>query len=120
LAKALFCLLLMPLALASSLPAFARAVAGAAPHVCHCAASHSECACPICHPDRDDLDDADEAIRGQCGDPDVVYGARLGIAVEAPLAALAPAPVAADRVAPPSVLSPKPRATSPPFRPPRA
>jgi hypothetical protein len=119
-AATLFCLLLLPLALAASLPTFARAVAGAAPHVCHCAASHSECACPICHPDRDDLDDSDEAIRGQCGDPDVVYGARLGLAVAAPVAALSPAARAADRVASPSTHSPKPRATAPPFRPPRA
>src|SRR5580704_12802683 len=49
--------LVLPLALSSALPMFARALGGPAVHVCHCAVSggHSTCGCPICNPDRDDL-----------------------------------------------------------------
>ena len=75
--------LFLPLALASSLPAFARALGGPTVHVCHCAMSggHSTCTCPICHPNRADFRLSEEAIRGTCGDPDLVFGGSLAVAL---------------------------------------
>ena len=120
----MFCVLLLPLALASSLPAFARAIGGPAAHVCHCAASlHGEvtCACPLCNPDRDDLATSDEAIRGQCGDDDIVYGAKLGLGVNmAPPSSVAPMDLRVARFGSVAAADPPHRSTSPPRRPPKA
>ncbi len=78
--------LILPLALSSALPIFARALGGPAPHVCHCEISggHSTCGCPICNPDRDDLRLCESSLRGKCGDVDLAFGAALGSAVAAP------------------------------------
>jgi hypothetical protein len=79
--------LILPLALSSALPAFARVIAGPTPHVCHCQMSGGRGAmsdCPICNPDRDDLWLTEAALRGTCGDEDLVFGATLGVAVLAP------------------------------------
>jgi hypothetical protein len=75
--------LVLPLALSSALPTFARLVGGPAPHVCHCElrGGHTACGCPICHPDRDDLWLTGASLRGTCGDEDVVFGASLGFAI---------------------------------------
>jgi len=78
--------LVLPLALSSALPTFARMVGGPTPHVCHCQMSGGHAAmsdCPICNPDRDDLWLTEAALRGTCGDEDVVFGAALGFAVPA-------------------------------------
>jgi hypothetical protein len=80
--------LILPLALSSALPAFARIVAGPTPHVCHCEMHGGRGAmsdCPICNPDRDDMGVSEVSLRGTCGDEDaVVFGATLGVAVLAP------------------------------------
>ena len=78
--------LVLPLALSSALPIFARVLGGPLPHVCHCAmhGGHSTCGCPICNPDRDDLKLNEVSLRGKCGDDDPVFGAALGAAVPAP------------------------------------
>lgn len=81
--------LILPLALSSALPAFARVVAGPAPHVCHCQMSGGHTAmsdCPICNPERDadDVWVSVASLRGTCGDEDIVFGATLGLAVLAP------------------------------------
>jgi hypothetical protein len=79
--------LVLPLALSSALPAFARMVAGPTPHVCHCEMHGGRGAmsdCPICNPDRDDIGVSEASLRGTCGDEDVVFGATLGLAVLAP------------------------------------
>ena len=78
-----FALVLLPLAFSSSLPAYARIVSGQAAHVCACETrgGHTTCACPICHPDREDLRLTEESIRGRCGDDDVTFGAALDAAL---------------------------------------
>ena len=78
--------LVLPLALSTSLPMFARALAGPAPHICHCAVrgGHSTCACPLCHPGREDLRFSPASVRGQCGDEDLVFGATSATAMPAP------------------------------------
>jgi hypothetical protein len=83
---ALVLALVLPLALAGALPAFARVVAGPAPHMCHCEmrSGHAMSDCPICNPDRDDFSPSEVSLRGACGDEDVVFGATLGLAVLAP------------------------------------
>jgi hypothetical protein len=75
--------LVLPLALSSALPTFARVLGGPLTHVCHCEirGGHSTCGCPICNPDRDDLKLTDASIRGKCGDDDVAFGAALGSAI---------------------------------------
>jgi hypothetical protein len=78
--------LVLPLALSSALPMFARALGGPVVHVCKCEirGGHSTCGCPICNPDRDDLRLSEASIRGQCGDEDLAFGAALGSAVAPP------------------------------------
>jgi hypothetical protein len=78
--------LVLPLALSSALPMFARAFSGPAVHVCHCdiRGGHSTCACPVCNPDRDDLTLSEASLRGKCGDDDLAFGASLGSAVAPP------------------------------------
>jgi len=70
--------LVVPLALSSALPIFARVLGGPTLHVCHCAVSggHSTCGCPICNPDRDDLKLNEVSL--------LSFGATLGSAVTAP------------------------------------
>jgi hypothetical protein len=96
--------LVLPLALSSALPIFARAAGGPTPHVCQCAirGGHSTCGCPVCNPDRDDLRLSEASIRGKCGDDDAVFGAALGSAVAAP-AGFTVIPPNVTRVAPPSL-----------------
>ncbi|HEX7664229.1 MAG TPA: hypothetical protein VF407_06965, partial [Polyangiaceae bacterium] len=77
------------LALSDAFPLFARLVAGPETHVCSCKIDHghSECACPICHPEHaDEYAFGAESVRGKCGSDSVTYGGKLGIAV-------APSPV---------------------------
>ena len=119
LGRALLCALLLPLALASTLPVFARAIAGRAPHVCHCDASHSTCACPFCQPDDERQTPAGEEISGRCGDEDVVYGARIGVAISAAGVRVVPASSTFARVAVGVETHPPSRIKSPPRRPPR-
>jgi len=78
--------LVLPLALSSALPTFARVLGGPTAHVCQCAirGGHSTCGCPICNPDRDDLRLSEASIRGKCGDDDLAFGAALGSAVTPP------------------------------------
>ena len=60
-------------ALGSTLPAYARMVAGPKAHVCHCdtAGPHAHCECPICFPDLDSsLEARILSISGKCGDDD--------------------------------------------------
>jgi hypothetical protein len=113
--------LLLPLALSSALPTFARVLGGPAPHVCHCEirGGHSTCACPICNPDRDDLKLSEASIRGQCGDEDLAFGAALGAAVPPPSGfAIAPPDLTGEAV--PNVVPPLPLVSlTPPTPPPR-
>jgi hypothetical protein len=67
-------LLLVPLLLVSAGPGLARAVAGAAPHVCRCDAAHTDCVCTLCHPDGDEHA-ARPLVKGVCGDQDLAFGA---------------------------------------------
>jgi hypothetical protein len=78
--------LVLPIALSSALPVYARIAGGPTPHVCHCEVrgGHSMCGCPICNPDRDDLQINEVSLRGKCGDDDEVFGAVLGSAVAPP------------------------------------
>jgi hypothetical protein len=101
--------LVLPLALSSALPMFARALGGPLPHVCHCEirGGHSTCGCPICNPDRDDLRLSDASIRGKCGDDDLAFGGALGSAV---------LPAAGFTVLPPDVRR-DPRPTGAPYLP---
>ena len=89
--------LLVPLLLASTGPAFARAIAGAAPHVCRCDARHTDCVCAICHRDREENRDEPSrpTMKGVCGDQDVAYEAShaLGVLPPAAGALLPPAEV---------------------------
>jgi hypothetical protein len=86
--------LILPLALSSALPAFARIVAGPTPHMCHCdmRSGHAMSGCPICNSDQDDVGLTEASLRGRCGDEDVVFGATLGLAVLAPPAVKVVAP----------------------------
>lgn len=73
-ARALFIIVLaLPILFGPSLPFFARLAAGPRAHVCHCDAAHTECACPICFPDREDLKKNELAVSGPCGDDDPVF-----------------------------------------------
>jgi hypothetical protein len=98
--------LVLPLALSSALPIFARVLGGPQVHVCHCAmhGGESTCGCPICNPDRDDLQLSEESIRGKCGDDDLAFGAALGTAV---------APPAGFTIIPPDITGETPSAVSP-------
>jgi hypothetical protein len=119
--RAVLFVLVLPLALSSTLPAFARAVEGPAVHVCHCEVKggHSTCACRICHPERKDLRLSKESIRGQCGDENPVFGASLAIALPpAPAVTIPRAPVTASAVLRLRSLSPD-VVLSPPTPPPR-
>jgi hypothetical protein len=106
--------LVLPLALSVLFPAFAKMVAGPAPHVCRCEVrgGHSTCACPICNPDRaEELTASEESIRGRCGDDDLTFGGALGVAVLSPDFRLPCADVAftvhvPDAVHPPDVVIP--------------
>jgi hypothetical protein len=96
--RLVLCALVVPLALSSALPVFARTLGGPPVHVCHCAVrgGHSTCACRICHPERDDLRFSEESIRGTCGDEDFAYGGPTGLAWAVPVASavrILPAPV---------------------------
>jgi hypothetical protein len=99
-------MLVLPVALSSALPTFARVLGGPAPHVCHCAIrdGHSTCGCPICNPDRDDLKLSEASIRGKCGDDDVVFGGGLDVAI---------APPPGITIVPPDVTAEAPPAVSP-------
>ena len=122
LTRAIIVALVLPLGFAGALPSFARIVSGEAPHVCHCEmrGGHATCACPICHPDREDLRLTEESIRGRCGDKDVVFSAALDVAVPHVFFAF---------YAPPSLRAPPPHReagrparifVAPPTPPPRA
>ena len=114
--------LLLPLALSDALPMFAKAVAGRDAHVCQCRIvnGHSECACPICHPERADYELSEESIRGRCGSDSVTYGGKLGIAV-APSAFVFVTPLVQrqERVAERAIAPPS-RFDSPAVPPPRS
>jgi len=101
-ARFLVLALILPLALSTALPGFARAVAGPAAHFCRCEirGGHSTCACPICNPDRADLRLSEESIRGKCGDDDLVFGGALAVAL-APGAGFVVLRPAVDRAPPP-------------------
>jgi hypothetical protein len=93
--RALVFVLLLPLAFSAGLPTLARVLHGPATHVCCCEVrgGHSTCACPVCHPDREDLALSEESLRGRCGDEDVAFGAALGFAVIAPALHVPAAPL---------------------------
>lgn len=114
-------LLMLPLAFSDAFPMLAKAVVGPDAHVCQCKIvnGHSECACPICHPERADYELSEESIRGRCGADDTLYGGKLGIAV-APGALVMIVPLARPvvRIAERAV-SPPQRFDSPPVPPPR-
>jgi len=93
--------LVLPLALSSALPIFARALGGPPVHVCRCDIHHSTCACPICHPDRDDLRLSEKSIRGTCGDDDLSFGGAMALAPAIPEAtAVAVLPAAVSQALP--------------------
>ena len=85
--------LLVPLLLTSMGPGLARAIAGAAPHVCQCDARHTDCVCAICHPDHDREEPSRPTMKGVCGDQDVAYGAAHAVGVLPPAEGALVAPV---------------------------
>ncbi len=115
-------MLVLPLALSSALPFFARIAGGPAPHVCHCALSggHSTCACPICNPDRDDLKLNEVSLRGKCGDDDVAFGGALGRCVSQPAGFAVIPPDLTGEIAPSRLPSLHSVFLTPPTPPPRA
>ncbi len=88
--------LLVPLLLVSAGPGLARALAGAAPHVCRCDAAHTDCVCVVCHPELEEEDrdtSARPLARGTCGDRDVAFVAwHVAGVLPASASAIAPAP----------------------------
>lgn len=81
--RALILLLVLPLATAGTLPAWAALVGTESPHVCHCAADHHDCVCVRCHTDPDaETGPSTESIHGQCGDDArMVSGSKPFVAV---------------------------------------
>lgn len=73
--------LLVPLLLASAGPAFVRAVAGVAPHVCQCDARHTDCVCAICHREENRDEPLRPTMKGICGDQDVAFEASQTVGV---------------------------------------
>jgi hypothetical protein len=114
--------LVLPLALSSALPIYARIVGGPMPHVCHCAAhgGHSMCACPVCNPDREDLQLGELSLRGKCGDDDVSFGAALGSALIAPATGTVLAADLVGEAAPAATPTLPPVFLAPPTPPPRS
>jgi hypothetical protein len=115
--------LVLPLALSSALPAFARVVAGPTPHVCHCEMSGGHGAmsdCPICNPERKGLWPSEVSLRNRCGDEDVVFGASLGFAVLAPPRVAIPPPAVSRGVRPADPLRLAAIFVTPPTPPPRS
>ena len=114
-------LLMLPLALSDALPMLAKAVAGRDAHVCQCKIvdGHSECACPVCHPECAGYELSEESIRGKCGSDGVTCGGKLGIAL-APGAfvALTPRVQRRERIALRAIAPPQ-NFDSPPVPPPR-
>jgi hypothetical protein len=111
--------LLLPVSLGGTLPAFASIATGPEAHHCHCDARHSDCVCPICNPDREDLKKPELAITGTCGDEAQIFGATAHVAVlPAPVAHLPAAALAAFEAAP-LVSAPKNWQNAPDPRPPR-
>lgn len=115
--------LIVPVALSFSLPAFARVVAGPPVHVCHCELRHghghegeSTCACPKCFPDREELGFSEDALRGHCGDaPEALRDTKfLDVGVSARPHVVLPA----STLFAPSVERPELR-SEPPVAPPR-
>lgn len=114
--RALVLLLVLPLATAGTLPAWAALVGSDTLHVCHCAADHHDCVCAKCHTDPDaETAPSTATIRGQCGDEEAaIVGAKPFVAVlhasvdellpvDLPregLAALPPAMASRDRTRP--------------------
>jgi hypothetical protein len=88
--------LVLPLAL-SSVPAFARVLSEAAPHVCECGMRAGHCGCPICNQAAADRRVKDLSIRGRCGADDLVASAALGAAVLPPPALTIAAPGVSGR-----------------------
>jgi hypothetical protein len=87
--------LVLPVLLGAHLPWLARVIAGPAAHVCRCDAHHTDCACPICFPDREDLKKNELAVRAPCGDADEAFGTVAFPAVlAAPVVVVPRAPVA--------------------------
>jgi hypothetical protein len=84
--------LVVPLALSSALPMFARALGRPVAHVCQCPMrdGHSTCDCPMCNQHNGDRGIV--TIRETCDDDDVAFGASLGSALAPPpgIAVLAP------------------------------
>lgn len=109
----------LPLAFADALPLFAKMVAGPDAHVCECSLHHSECACPICHPDRTDFELSEEAIHGKCGSDSVMHGGKLGIAITPPAALLTFALTDVTPVAHDPPRAPDELFATPPVPPPR-
>ncbi len=115
--RALVLVLALPVLLGPALPFFARLAAGPRAHVCHCDARHTDCACPICFPDRDDLQKSELAVSAPCGDEDPVFScATAPVIFAAPSAAVFAAPVSLVSPIAPSTL--ESRGPSPPDPPP--
>jgi hypothetical protein len=60
----------LPIVFDRAWPAAVELLGGQAPHICHCdvAGGHMSCACPICHPEDQELKKRILAVQGPCGD----------------------------------------------------
>lgn len=111
--------LLLPVAFGGTLPAFARIVSGPEAHLCHCDALHTDCVCPICNPDREDLGKNELAITGTCGDEPRLFGAAAHVAVLAAPTVVLPAMARATFDATGAADTPRTSRNAPDPRPPR-
>jgi len=115
--RALVFVLALPVLLGPSLPFFARLAAGPRVHVCHCDARHTDCACPVCFPDRGDLKKNDLAVTAPCGDEDQVFSCATAPAILAAPSVVVFAPAVA-LVTPSAPRALESRGPSPPEPPP--
>jgi hypothetical protein len=112
--------LVLPLALSSALPIFARVLGGPPVHLCHCAMSggRTACGCPTCTHDRE-LRVREVALHGPCGDDEQAFGGAIGFALPPPPAVKVFPPDRADRASAPASLSIPVVSRTPPKPPPR-
>lgn len=89
--RALVLMLVLPLATAGSLPAWARLIDVHRAHVCNCSVDHHDCVCEQCGTDHDGRIPV-SSIKGRCGDDEQWFGGKAFLAIFAPETARVHAP----------------------------